>query len=259
MERELEATLKKVREDFLPELHDIFGEAVKSVILYGSAARGSYVHGNSDVNLLIIIKESDPQKILDLGSEHARLIKKLRLSLHILSEGEFIRSADIFPMEYLDIREAGKVLYGEDISERLKLTKQNLRHQVEERLRGNINALRQALIASRGSSRLLSELLRESFGTLMAPLRGLIRLKTAAFEEAASQNAASSASGSSDDPAGEIDLLDQIGRVYEIDAAPLKEIYRFRERGRTDAKMLAVNAVTFLTELVRKVDELEVK
>ncbi len=253
MERELEATLKKVREDFLPELHEIFGQAVKSVILYGSAARGSYVHGSSDVNLLIIIKEPDPQKILDLGSEQARLIKKLRLSLHILSEGEFIRSADIFPMEYFDIREAGEVLYGENVSERLTLTKQNLRHQVEERLRGNINALRQALIASRGSSRLLGELLRESFGTLMAPLRGLLRLKDA------DSQAAAAASGPAESPAGELDLLVQIGRAYEIDVTALEDIYKFREGSRTDAKLLAVNALSFLTELVRKVDELEVE
>ncbi|MFO7848610.1 MAG: nucleotidyltransferase domain-containing protein, partial [Spirochaetia bacterium] len=177
MNEELQASLKKINEDFIPELKKIFGHSLKAVILYGSAARETYVHGSSDINLLVIIEEPDPEKILEIGSEHAKFIKKHHISLHLLSEGEFMRSADIFPMEYLDIQEAGKVLYGENAAEKLTITRRHLRHQVEERLRGNINALRQALIASRGSSRLLSQLLRESFGTFISPLRGLLRLK----------------------------------------------------------------------------------
>ena len=242
MNEELKTNLTKIKEDFVPEVKKTFGDALKAVILYGSAARGTYVHGSSDINLLIIIREPDPEKIIALGSDQAKLIKKHHISIHILSEGESIRWADLLPMEYLDILEIGQTLYGENTAERLTITKKNLRHQVEERLRGNINALRQALIASRGSSRLLSQLLRESYGALTAPLRGLLRLKE-------------TESGG----LGEMELLDRIKEVYELDTKPLKEIYTFREGGRTDAKRLAVNVVTFLTALVRKVDEMEVE
>lgn len=248
---ELETSLKKIREEFIPEVQKSFGDALEAVILYGSAARGSYVPGGSDINLLIIIREPDPEKIMALGSEEARLLKKHHISLHVLSEGEFIRSADIFPMEYLDIREAGQVLYGENIAERLTITRKNLRHQVEERLRGNINALRQALIASRGSSRLLSQLLRANFGTLIAPLRGLLRLKEEALQQSGEKERTQ--------PRGELELLQKVQEEYGVDTTPLKEVLTFREGGRTDAKRLAVNAVTFLTSLVRTVDEMDVE
>jgi predicted nucleotidyltransferase len=248
---ELETSLKKIREEFIPEVQKSFGDALEAVILYGSAARGSYVPGGSDINLLIIIREPDPEKIMALGSEQARLLKKHHISLHVLSEGEFIRSADIFPMEYLDIREVGQVLYGENIAERLTITRKNLRHQVEERLRGNINALRQALIASRGSSRLLSQLLRANFGTLIAPLRGLLRLKEEALQQSGEEERTQ--------PMGELELLEKVQEEYGVDTTPLKEVLTFREGGRTDAKRLAVNAVTFLTSLVRTVDEMDVE
>ncbi|MFP4180185.1 MAG: nucleotidyltransferase domain-containing protein [Spirochaetaceae bacterium] len=244
MNEELQASLKKIEEDFIPEVKKTFGHSLKAVILYGSAARGTFVYGSSDINLLIIIEEPDPDRIVELGADHAKLIKKHRISLHVLSEGEFIRSADIFPMEYLDIQEAGKILYGESVADKLTITKKHLRHQVEERLRGNINALRQALIASRGSSRLLSQLLRESYGTFISPLRGLLRLKN---EDLRTKN----------HPETDIELLDRVYKEYGVDTKPLKEIYTFREGGRTDARRLAVNLVIFLTTLVRRVDEME--
>ena len=251
MNAELETSLKKIREEFIPELEKSFGEDLEAVILYGSAARGSYVHGSSDINLLIIIQEPKPEKIMALGSEQAKILKKHHISLHILSKGEFIRSADIFPMEYLDIREVGKVLYGENIAEHLSITKKNLRHQIEERLRGNINALRQALIASRGSSRLLSQLLRSSFGTLVAPLRGLLRLKDEDLQKSGEE--------SHTQPREEIELLEKLQKEYGVDTTPLREVLTFREGGRTDAKRLAVNTVFFLTTLVRKVDEMDME
>ncbi len=241
MNTELETSLKKIREEFIPAAEKLFGEALKSIILYGSAARGSYIHGSSDINILIVIEEPDPEKIISLGSEQAKLIKKHRLSLHILSEGEFIRSSDIFPMEYLDVQEEGSLLYGDNVAEKLDITKRNLRHQVEERLRGNINAMRQALIASRGNSRLLSQLLRENIGTLIAPLRGLLRLS------------------SSELPTGELEVLKRVNEEFGVDGGPVKEILSLREGGRTDAKRLAVDLIGFLTGLVRKVDELEVE
>ena len=52
-------TPQEVFPEFVDDLKGIYGEALQSVILYGSGARGEYVAGKSDINFLVVLAE-DP-------------------------------------------------------------------------------------------------------------------------------------------------------------------------------------------------------
>jgi len=241
MTTEVENVLKSIKTEFIPVLIESFGQDLKAVILYGSAARDSYIKGVSDVNLLVLTGSPHPDIIIQLGKKSAKLIQKQRLSLHFLTEREFMNSSDVFPMEYYDIKQDHLLLWGDDLLDRLSLTPENLRHQVEERLRGSVNALRQALLASQGKNKPLAEVLINWYGSQAALFRGILRLLDR-----------------SDIPNEAHQLIKSVAEAFEIDSSGMEELVALRESRKTEeASAVAVNVLGFLTALTRKIDSME--
>jgi hypothetical protein len=113
---------------------------------------------------------------------------------------------------------------------------------VEERLRGSVHALRQALFASQGKAKLLSGVLKEWFGSQTALLRAVLRL-----------------AGTSSVPENSRELVDAIGSTFELDPAGLYPLVQLRWGDKSgDAAQIAVQTLQFLTTLVRKVDSMEI-
>ncbi|MCQ2603423.1 MAG: hypothetical protein MJ215_00025 [Spirochaetia bacterium] len=169
--------LAKVEKELLPQIKTAFGENLHSVIIYGSILTKQFNPLTSDVNVLIIPKEADPERIVVLGKYCAKTFTQYKITPTVMSCREFIDSADVFPMEYLDIKDKHKTIYGEDITDRLDITTRNLRHQVEDRLRGCINSLRQVLMLSDSRPRLLALGVRNTHGLYNAIFRAILRLK----------------------------------------------------------------------------------
>ncbi len=240
MSKEKEKLLGSVERIFLPIVRDAFGANLASVTLYGSSVAGGFVDGLSDVNVLIIIAAADPDGVSAFGRNASRVMKKSRITPLLLTEKEFVDSADVFPMEYLDIRDSRKVIFGEDLAARLQITKRHLRHQAEGELRGTVTALRRAMLETGGKQRPLKRILREWFGSQVALFRGLLRL---ADVERASANP--------------VDSIAILGRTYGIDVAPIERAARLRDGERLDAKRTTAELLLCLTELVEKVDAMD--
>lgn len=242
MNSEISEIVNDVKNSFVPIVQELFGDDLKAVILYGSAAKSTYVPGVSDVNLLLLTGNTHPQQIMQLGNRARKQIKKHRLSLQFLTTAEFENSADVFPMEYLDIQNSHQLIWGHDAVKDIAISPVNLRHQAEERLRGSVHALRQALFASQGKAKLLSGVLSDWFGSQAALFRALLRLAEAPTV-----------------PDDSRELVDSLGSTYGIDAAGLYPLIKLREGDKQgDATDITVQVLRFLTQLVRKVDAMDV-
>lgn len=177
MSEDYEKIKVDIEEKFVSRVKEVYGNDLLSVMLYGSAARGAYRKNVSDINVLIILEKSVPQKLFRLGKDASRLFGRLRITPLIMTRQEFVSAADVFPMEYHDIRTAHRVLFGSNETGELLLTQTNLRHQLEERLRGAVNDIRHMLIAATGKERTLGLFLKSWSGAQNALFRGLLRLK----------------------------------------------------------------------------------
>jgi hypothetical protein len=89
---------------------------------------------------------------------------------------EWRSSSDIFPMEYADILERHKVLYGAPPFDGISVSPADLRLQVENQTMGKLLQLRQAVMGAGGDSSLQLEVLEKSLSTLMVVFRGIVRL-----------------------------------------------------------------------------------
>lgn len=222
---------------FLESVRSSFGENLLSVMAYGSYASGGFVPGVSDVNILVILKEPRHEQIVSFGRAAHRLLRKHRITPLILTRREFANSADVFPVEYYDIRERNLVLHGEDETQSLSLTRQNLRHQLEERLRGTVANLRQMLVASRGRGRVVDRAMKNLFGSLKALFRGLLRLKEP--EQV---------------PLESGELIEAVCRQFGVDPSPFSKLQELRSKKQKATAQLAGEVLGQIEGLIKKVD-----
>jgi len=160
---------------FADSLKEALGERLASVILYGSAAKGSHTEGFSDVNVLVVLRAVSLDDVAR-ASGLARRAGERRYSLVFWSEAELRRCSDVFPIEYRDILSGYKVLQGGDALAGLAVDERNLRHQLEFELRSKLLRLRAGWPEVQGDKTALAKALAPagaSFARLLEEARGL--------------------------------------------------------------------------------------
>jgi predicted nucleotidyltransferase len=134
-------------EDKLQELIDRLknaqGECLLSVILYGSAASGEHKEHFSDLNVLCVLTRITPAELAAAGPIFEWWRAQGNPSPLLLSEEELRTSTDCFPIEFQDMKERRRVLFGKDLIEGLVIEKTFYRAQVEMELRSKLLRLRQ--------------------------------------------------------------------------------------------------------------------
>jgi predicted nucleotidyltransferase len=157
-------------------LEGLYDEALVSVALFGSAARGEYRPGLSDLNLLVLLRTVDAAA-LRRGNEVARAwVAEGNPPPMVLSLDEWRASADVFAIEVSDIRDAHLVLAGVDPFEGVTVDPAHLRLQCERELKGKKLQLRERYLLSACSPEELGALLLHSFPTFLVLFRTVLRL-----------------------------------------------------------------------------------
>jgi hypothetical protein len=118
-----------------------------SAVLYGSLARGDFHPGHSDLNLLIVAPDLGAERLRALGPALAAFQRSGLTPPLLLTAAEWIRAADVFPVEITDMRLAYRVLRGADPLPGLQVRPADLRRALEFEWRGKMLRLRQELAA----------------------------------------------------------------------------------------------------------------
>jgi predicted nucleotidyltransferase len=140
-------------------------------VLYGSAARGDWVPGRSDVNLLLLVDETSPAALRKLTPAVTEWHAKGFAPPLIMGRGEWDRSADVFPIEITDMKHAHKVLCGADPVASMSVDPSDLREAVERELRGKLVRLRQAYVRFGDAGMILGGFALATIATYFALLR----------------------------------------------------------------------------------------
>ena len=160
---------EKLINEFVERMRAAAGTNLLAAILYGSVASGDYVADYSDVNLLCVLRETSFASIEALAPAIEWWGKQKHRVPLLMSAEEMRRSADVFSIEFLDMRRNYRLLWGEDILKTLEIPMRLHRAQVEYELREKTILLRQRLLMVSGNAEAKWELLLRSlpaFGTL---------------------------------------------------------------------------------------------
>src|SRR5437016_1566238 len=154
-------------EELVSQLRAAYGTALRSVVLYGSAARGDHIAKRSDYNVLVIVDALDAPRLAAASAASRAWTEAGNPAPLTLTTSEWRGSADIFPMEYADILERHKVLHGDPPFDGIRVDSRDLRLQLEHEAMGKLLRLRQGVLASGGDAGRQLELLAASASTIM--------------------------------------------------------------------------------------------
>jgi predicted nucleotidyltransferase len=163
-------------EDLVQKLQHVLGPKVRSVILYGSAAAGDHVGKRSDYNILVVVDNLGIQELTVLSKPSAAWRKAGNPSPLFFTLDRLQKSADVFPIEVLDIKEAHKILMGEDVLAQVEVHRENLRLVIERELKSSLIRLREDFLLTEGKPRRVVEMVIESLSTILVLFRAALRL-----------------------------------------------------------------------------------
>lgn len=204
--------LDRARE-FSRRLVEIYGDELVAVGLYGSAARGEYRDGSSDLNVLVIVRELDAERLRRGSALAGEWVEAGNPPPLMFSEDEWRGSADAFPIEYSDIADAHLVLHGNDIFAGIEVRWKDLRLICEHELKSKKIALRERYLLAAETPTELGMLLTSSISTFVALFRAMHRL------------------GGTTPPADSRTVITQLARTATFDPDPFLRVLTARDEG----------------------------
>lgn len=168
-------TMDKSLDKLLAAVDAALGPAY-SALLYGSAARGNWTPGRSDINVLLVAPAVGPAELRQLGPAFTAWRKASHEPPLLLSAAEWVASADSFPLEITDMRSAYRVLRGDDPLALVTVRREDLRRALEHEMRGKLIRLRQGYVVLAADAERLSALATASLSTILLLFRSLLAL-----------------------------------------------------------------------------------
>jgi len=199
---------EKTIADFVGGLCKAAGSNLVTVILYGSAVTSEFDPELSDINLLCIVRDTSYPALEPLAPVVRSWVKRRHPAPLILSQQELLRFADVFAIEFLDIKAKHRVLYGDELMASLAVSTRMHRVQLEYELRVKEFLLHQQLMLNAGDRRRTWDVLQRSLTTFATLFRHLLVVKGEPEPLTKRDTITSVAALAGFDPSGFLEVLD---------------------------------------------------
>jgi predicted nucleotidyltransferase len=167
-------TEEKVIGEFIERLRAPLAANLVSVILYGSAAEGEFHPEYSDLNLLCVLRDASFPALARMVD----VVQWWRGKKHhpplVLTRQELTASADVFSIEFVDMKQRYRVLFGEDVLRDLNVPMQMHRAQLEYELREKMFLLRQHILLAGNDEKQLWEVMLNSLSSFTTLFRHVL-------------------------------------------------------------------------------------
>jgi len=167
----------RIAEGFAADLKTVFGKDLQAVLLVGSAARGDFIPGKSDVNTLVILSPAGMESLEQVNPILLRWRRQNVAVPHFMTLDSLRRSLDSYPLEILDFKSFHRVIQGPDPLIEFIIPHPALRLQIEREARGKLLLLQQALALHAKHEKDLAEVLKRSLPAFSAIFQGILELR----------------------------------------------------------------------------------
>jgi hypothetical protein len=155
----------------------VFGEQLEGLLIYGSAVRGEYLPGRSNLNLLLVVNRADATTLKRYESVQKRWSNEGVITPLFLTEQEIRTYSTLFPLEFLEIQEYHRVLGGRDPFVGFHVDMGKVGDAVRHGLVGHVVRLRQRFAEANGANDAVPILLPLALTSTVPLLRGIQRLR----------------------------------------------------------------------------------
>lgn len=232
-------TPEKILDGFVTRIREAAGANLESMILYGSAVAGNFTPDISDLNILCVLRDASFAALQALEPVAKWWDSQKQPAPLIMARNEIERSADVFAIEWIDMRENHRVLFGADVLANLQIPMRLHRIQVEYELREKLILLRQGFLLSANNEKKVWELTVHSAPSFYT----LFRHALIALGETPSANKA--------------EVVRALAKKAQFDSAALIEVLELRHRKAkptSDVKQLCARYLAAIEQVTAAVD-----
>jgi hypothetical protein len=239
----INSTQQHLLDDLLAQLKHALGDNLDSLVLYGSAAgnNANFSEKYSDLNVMCLVNRLDAKALRAVAPVIAWWEQQKQPAPMLFAIDELRRSADVFAIELLDIKQRHKVLFGADHFSEFEVPMDLHRVAVERELRTNLIKLRQKFMLIAGNdAKPLIQLMAESVSTFAT----LFRHSLIALGE--------------QPPAHKRDAVTHLADKLHFERKPFDQIFDLREGKLRETEIDAESTFAgYLTAIERVVDEVD--
>jgi hypothetical protein len=229
-------------DDYVAGLDTELGSNLKAVSIYGSATGPDYVPGKSNINLAVVLGLINGQALTSLLDVVKWGMGKRIVPPLMLTPDYIMASLDVFPIEFLEIKDSHVVIMGEDFFSSLEVDHKHLRLECESQLKAAVLRTRQAYLEIGWRKKGAEEVLTTSLTSLIPVFRALLRLKGIA------------------PPRPKAEVVASLGSTFDVATATFMAILRDRagdERiGGEEAHAVLARYIEEIAGLAGRVDDL---
>ncbi len=161
---------------YVAQVNEDWSTDLGGLLLFGSAARGDFIMGRSNINMLLLVRCLSVDLLQRAGQLHQKWGKHQIVAPLLITEDDLVRSGRIFPLEFLQITEHHVVLAGHDPFVGFHIDKDRLAWQCQQELMANLMRLRQRFIEGSGRIEAVQTLLILSISAVLPCIRGLLHI-----------------------------------------------------------------------------------
>ena len=210
--------------NFIEDIKKVLGD---NLILIGEYSR-------KDRNYVIVVESLTYANLQSLKPLVASFFKRSKTYPLLLTKKEVVNGVDVFPLDFLNLKNTITVLHGENIFKDLKVDKKHVRHELEFEVRSKLMTFRRIVLQLKSKKDIVL-VLQNTVVTLLPLFNGLLFLK--GKSRIASVNA----------------LLDELEELYKMDFSILKQFNKPKVFA-SDENIATVHL--FLSDLAKLIDKL---
>jgi len=165
---------EKLLSEFVEKVRTGAGGNLVSVILYGSAAKGEFHPQYSDLNLLCVLGDTSFMSLAKIAGAIEWWRGKKHHPPLVMTAQELKTSADVFAIEFVDMKQRYRVLYGDDGLRNLDVPLTLHRAQLEYELREKLFLLRQHILSAGNGDKQLWEVMLHSLSSFTTLFRHVL-------------------------------------------------------------------------------------
>jgi predicted nucleotidyltransferase len=201
------------------------GANLAALVVYGSAVRGGFVPGESDVDLIVVLHETSIAQLKAIAEPLMLARYSARAEAMVLKNDNIAAASDVFPLLYDDVRQRHILLSGRDPFLDLNISDVHRRLRVEQELREARIRMRRAVVDALGSESTIAGAVARKIKQIRGPIHALLKLKGIDADDRLEP------------------VFAAAGQAYGIDTAPLTRVSVSPEGAHTALRALLDAAI----------------
>ncbi len=161
-------------DNFVEELKNKLGDNLISIIAFGSQANVEDAQNN--LNLMIVTDFLNAENLYDISAPIKKWVDTNNPIPVVMSKAEWFSSFDVYAIEYSDIKDNHRIIYGEDLVNYITINKYYLRLQCESELKALLLKYKNNFLLNIKSDREMRKVLNNVIKTLLVIFRAILRL-----------------------------------------------------------------------------------